>query len=66
MLTASGFYTESIWGWDIPSKTIPITHSDGRPDVKLHTQWTQKGRLMIHEILTARGIYAVMDRAQVS
>lgn len=48
------------------SKTIQITRSDGKPDVKLHTQWTQKGRLMIHEILTARGIYAVMDRAQVS
>lgn len=44
------------------SKTINITHSDGRPDTVLHTEWTQKGRLMIHEILTARGFRAVMDR----
>ncbi|USF28613.1 hypothetical protein N510_003576 [Firmicutes bacterium ASF500] len=44
------------------SKTINITHSDGRPDTVLNTEWTQKGRLLIHEILTARGILAVMDR----
>lgn len=51
-------YTKSI--------TIPITRSDGRPDTKLHTHWTQKGRLLIHEILTARGIQAVMDRQKAS
>lgn len=44
------------------SDTIHITHTDGRPDTRLHTKWTQKGRLMIHEILTRRGIWAVMDR----
>ena len=44
------------------SKTIQIMRSDGRPDSIMQTQWTQKGRLMIHEILTARGIEAVMDR----
>lgn len=44
------------------SKTINITHSDGRPDTKMQTYWTQKGRLIIHNILTARGIQAVMDR----
>ncbi len=44
------------------SKTIPITRSDGSPDTKLHTQWTQKGRMMIHEILTRRGIKADMDK----
>lgn len=44
------------------SKTIQIIRSDGRPDTIMQTQWTQKGRLMIHEILTARGIEAVMDR----
>lgn len=44
------------------SDTIHITHTDGRPDTRLHTKWTQKGRLMIHEILTRRGIRAVMDR----
>lgn len=44
------------------SKTIQIIRSDGRPDSIMQTQWTQKGRLMIHEILTSRGIEAVMDR----
>lgn len=44
------------------SKTFQIVRSDGRPDTIMQTRWTQKGRLMIHEILTARGIEAVMDR----
>ena len=44
------------------SHTFHFTHADGRPDAKITTQWTQKGRLMIHEILTKRGIVAVMDR----
>lgn len=44
------------------SKTINITRSDGRQDTVLNTEWTQKGRLLIHEILTAKGIRAVMDR----
>lgn len=44
------------------SKTIKFTHSDGRPDTKLSTQWTQKGRLMIHNILEKRGVVAMMDR----
>lgn len=44
------------------SKTVHITHSDGTPDTKMNTVWTQKGRLKIHEILTARGVSALMDR----
>ena len=47
-------YTKSV--------TFNFYHSDGRQDAKPNTQWTQKGRLLIHEILTARGILAVMDR----
>ena len=46
------------------SRTIHITHTDGRPDTKMQTYWTQKGRMMIHNILTARGIQAVMDRKE--
>lgn len=44
------------------SSTFHFTHTDGRPDTKISTQWTQKGRLMIHELLTSRGIIAIMDR----
>lgn len=46
------------------SKTIQFCHSDGRPDSRVCTQWSQKGRLLIHNILTQRGILAVMDRPQ--
>ena len=45
------------------SKTVDIVRSNGEQDTKLTTVWTQKGRLMIHEILSKRGIEAVMDRA---
>lgn len=34
------------------SETVSITRADGRPDIKLNTKWTQKGRLFIHELLT--------------
>lgn len=44
------------------SNPVPIVHGDGRSDFKLHTQWTQKGRLFIHEILKKRGILAIIDR----
>lgn len=44
------------------SETISFMRSNGQPDTKLNTKWTQKGRLMIHQVLTNRGIIAVMDR----
>ena len=46
------------------SETISITHSDGRPDTKLFTKWTQKGRLKINDLLNRRGIYANADIRQ--
>ena len=44
------------------SKTFQFTHSDGRRDSRMQTQWTQNGRLMIHEILKARGIIPAADQ----
>lgn len=44
------------------SETIHFLRSSGMPDAKLNTRWTQKGRLLIHEILTKRGIQAAMDK----
>lgn len=41
------------------SETFTFTRNDGRLDSKIQTKWTQKGRLRIHEILTAKGIGAV-------
>lgn len=48
------------------SNTFYFNHSGGKPDAKITTQWTQKGRLVIHEMLTKRGIVAIMDREMVS
>lgn len=44
------------------SESVPIVHKDGRDDFNLHTKWTQKGRLFIHELLQRRGIRAIIDR----
>lgn len=44
------------------SETIHFERSDGRPGTKMLTKWTQKGRLLIHNILETRGIMANMDR----
>ncbi|AND39600.1 phage antirepressor [Cytobacillus oceanisediminis] len=38
------------------------TFSVGDGNAKQHTQWTQKGRLFIHELLTERGILSLYDR----
>lgn len=46
------------------SETIDIERSDGRIESKMHTRWTQKGRLKIHEILTNLGFIANYDREQ--
>lgn len=48
------------------SETVSITRSDGRPDTKMFTRWTQKGRLLINEILNKRGIYANMDLIKIA
>ena len=48
-------------GWT-DSRTIQFIHSDSRPDAKMMTYWTQKGRMMIHDLLARRGIVPVMDR----
>lgn len=55
-------YKEHMSNGYTKSETIPITRSDGRPGTTMHTKWSQKGRIFIHEILTRRGILATMDR----
>lgn len=44
------------------SETIQFERSDGKPDSKMQTKWTQKGRLLIHNLLERRGIQANMDK----
>ena len=38
------------------SHTQTITHKDGTPGAKVHTRWTQKGRMFIHEQLKKGGM----------
>lgn len=44
------------------SETIDITRSDGTPDVRMNTKWTQKGRLFLYEKLKVDGVIPVIER----
>ena len=44
------------------SETVDIVHSDGRPDIKMTTKWTQKGRLFLYELLKKEGFVPVIER----
>lgn len=44
------------------SETIDITRSDGRPDVKMNTKWTQKGRMFLYNLLGSHGYLPVIEQ----
>lgn len=44
------------------SRTVNIVHTDGTPDVRMNTDWTQKGRLFLYDFLKARGILPVIEQ----
>ena len=44
------------------SETIPITRSNGIPDIKMITKWTQKGRLFLYNILKTNSILPVIEK----
>jgi phage antirepressor YoqD-like protein len=44
------------------SKTIDITRCNGLSDVRMHTEWTQKGRLFLYELLKRNGVIPVIER----
>ncbi len=44
------------------SETVNITHSDGRPDVKMNTKWTQKGRLFLYDLLKENGMLPDIEK----
>ena len=47
----------------VHSETINFTHTDGAPDVKMNTKWTQKGRLFLYKLLKVNGIVPVIERS---
>ena len=46
----------------VSSRSIDITRADGRPDVVLHTEWTQAGRKFLYEELKKEGILPMLER----
>jgi phage antirepressor YoqD-like protein len=46
----------------VSSRSIDINRTDGRPDVVLHTEWTQAGRKFLYEELKKQGIIPMLER----
>lgn len=44
------------------SKSFAFNHADGRPDVKMTTGWTQKGRLFLYQKLKKHGILPMIEQ----
>jgi anti-repressor protein len=46
----------------VSSRCIDITRANGRPDVVMHTEWTQAGRKFLYEELKKQGIIPMLER----
>lgn len=44
------------------TKTQSFNGNDGRVHTKVHTYWTQKGRLFIYDLLKSNGIVPMIER----
>ena len=46
------------------SCTHVINHTYGKPESKVYTRWTQKGRLFLYELLKNKGIYPNIEKSK--
>lgn len=46
----------------VHSRTIEFRRRDGTPDVKMQTEWTQKGRLFLYELLKENGYIPLIEK----
>lgn len=46
----------------VHSKTYEFSHRDGTEDVRMQTEWTQKGRLFLYELLKQHGYIPVIEQ----
>lgn len=46
----------------VHSKPFNYNHADGRPDVTMNTEWTQKGRLFLYDGLKNHGIIPLIEQ----
>lgn len=56
-------YAEFMGKGYVHSRTISFTHSNGRPDTRMCTEWTQRGRLFLYDALKEVGILPLIERA---
>lgn len=48
------------------SETVPITYSNGMSGTKMHTKWTQKGRLFLYQLLKKHGYIPIIEQDRAS
>lgn len=57
-------YSEFMGKGYVHSRTISFYHRDGRPDTRLCTEFTQRGRLFLYDALKEIGILPLIEQPQ--
>lgn len=56
-------YSEFMGKGYVHSRTISFYHRDGRPDTRLCTEFTQRGRLFLYDALKEVGVLPLIERS---